>query len=88
MEICGTCVQSEERFVQLGNGWVLREVGQHYLDEVVDFIKTNYKSFSREGLRYAIEKMDADLRQSLLDYGKTNQKKKEKCESKIGKKGV
>lgn len=38
------------------------------MDRVVEFIKSNYCSFSREGLRYAIEKMDPDLRQSLLKY--------------------
>jgi len=75
-DICDTCVKSSERFVQLGNGWILREVGVHYLDDVVEFIKERYTSFSREGLRYAIEKMDTDLRQSLLNYGKTKTTKK------------
>jgi len=77
-KICQTCVKSPERFVQLGNGWVLRELGVHYEDEVVHFIKSNYDSFSREGLRYAIEKMDKDLRSSLLVYGKQKEKKKRK----------
>jgi hypothetical protein len=45
------------------------------LKSVVDFIKENYSKFSREGLRYAIEKMDSDLRRELMDY-KNNLKKR------------
>jgi len=72
MEICKTCVKSPERFVQLGNGWVLREVSVIDLGLVVGFIQENYNSFSREGLRYAIEKMNEDLRQKLLKYDPAN----------------
>jgi len=68
IEICTTCVKSEERFVQLGNGWVLRELSRANLKLVIQFIKDNYNYFSREGLRYAIEKMDQNLRQKLLMY--------------------
>jgi len=72
IEICETCVKSPERFVQLGNGWVLRELSRADLNLVVSFIKKNYSHFSREGLRYAIEKMDEKLRQKLLKYNKSD----------------
>jgi len=65
---CKVCVKSTERFVQLGVGWVLRELSLADLDLVVNFIKANYDCFSREGLRYAIEKMKPQLRQKLLKY--------------------
>lgn len=68
LDICGTIVKSPERFVQLGCGWVLREVSVHDLHGVVAFIKSNYSAFSREGLRYAIEKMDGPLRSELLAF--------------------
>jgi len=68
IRICSTCVKSSERFVQLGNGWVLRELSRADLNLVVNFIKENYKKFSREGLRYAIEKMDNKLRTKLMKY--------------------
>ncbi len=64
------CIKNDERFVQLGVGWILRELSLADLNLTVDFIKTNYKHFSREGLRYAIEKMKPPLRQELLEYGK------------------
>lgn len=68
LSVCGTIVQSPERFVQLGCGWVLREAGVRDQPRVVAFIKDRYASFSREGLRYAIEKMPPPLRAELLAY--------------------
>jgi len=75
MDICSTCVKSPERFVQLGNGWLLRELSLYDLELVVNFIKENYQNFSREGLRYAIEKMNNSLRNSLLSYSPASGKK-------------
>lgn len=54
--------------MQLGCGWMLRQLSVVDTDLVVDFIKQNYKQFTREGLRYAIEKMDPHLKQQLLKY--------------------
>jgi 3-methyladenine DNA glycosylase AlkD len=59
---------SQERFVQLGLGWVLRELSLHDLEAVVTFLKEHYELMSREGLRYAIEKMDGTMRTKLLKY--------------------
>eukprot|EP01103_Thecamoeba_quadrilineata_P017686 TRINITY_DN6388_c0_g1_i1.p1 TRINITY_DN6388_c0_g1~~TRINITY_DN6388_c0_g1_i1.p1 ORF type:complete len:250 (+),score=49.04 TRINITY_DN6388_c0_g1_i1:52-801(+) len=67
-DIASVCISSQERFVQLGVGWLLRELSRATNEEVVKFIKNNYSKFSREGLRYAIEKMDGDLRNRLLKY--------------------
>ena len=68
IEICTRCIQNKERFVQLGVGWVLRELSLADLSLVVDFIKGHYHHFSREGLRYAIEKMDDGMKQELMRY--------------------
>lgn len=68
IEICSQCIKNDERFVQLGVGWVLRELSLADLELVVTFIQDNYHLFSREGLRYAIEKMDNTLKQKLLKY--------------------
>jgi hypothetical protein len=57
-------------FVQLGTGWVLRELSRADLEGVIEFIKEHYEKFSREGLRYAIEKMDSKTRTILLKYEK------------------
>ena len=58
LEICETCIKNKERFVQLGVGWTLRELGTYDLKIVKTFIENHYNEFIREGLRYAIEKMD------------------------------
>jgi hypothetical protein len=47
------------------------------LDLVVNFIKKYYESFSREGLRYAIEKMAPELRKTLLSYQIKSKEEKE-----------
>lgn len=70
IEICQTNIKNPERFVQLGTGWVLRELSLADLDLVVSFIKKNYRYFSREGLRYAIEKMNSKLKKELLEFKK------------------
>eukprot|EP01116_Phalansterium_solitarium_P022973 TRINITY_DN7811_c0_g1_i3.p1 TRINITY_DN7811_c0_g1~~TRINITY_DN7811_c0_g1_i3.p1 ORF type:complete len:305 (-),score=48.90 TRINITY_DN7811_c0_g1_i3:266-1180(-) len=67
-DICRTTVQHPERFVQLGTGWVLRELSLADRPAVVAFIERHYDNFSREGLRYAIEKMDKSLQSRLLKF--------------------
>ena len=68
LDLCSTVVRRVERFAQLGVGWVLRELSLADLEAVVEFIKKNYGQFSREGLRYAIEKMSPSLKKKLLNY--------------------
>lgn len=48
------------------NGWLLREMGQKNERELLDFLKPHYRNMPRTTLRYAIEKLDEDLRQDFL----------------------
>lgn len=48
------------------NGWLLREMGNKNEDELLNFLKVHYKTMPRTSLRYAIEKLDEDLRQDFL----------------------
>ena len=59
-------MKNDERFVQLGLGWVLRELYLADRDLVLSFLAAHYGELSREGLRYAIEKMPAELQMRLL----------------------
>jgi hypothetical protein len=61
-------LKNSERFAQLGCGWLLREMSLYDLKYVIYFIEANYDSFSREGLRYAIEKMGKKDQKMLLNY--------------------
>lgn len=72
IKITDLCVKNQERFVQLGVGWVLRELWLAEPQLVVDFIVDRYSNFSREGLRYAIEKMDSQLQTKLLKFDPTS----------------
>jgi len=66
IEICTNLIKNDYRFIQLGVGWCLRNLGQKNLKLELEFIKKNYKYFSREGLRYAAEKMKPELRTKIL----------------------
>lgn len=47
-------------------GWMLREVGNRYLETEIAFLKKYYKTMPRIMLRYAIEKFDEDLRVEFM----------------------
>lgn len=66
IEISRNLIKNDFRFIQLAVGWCLRNLGQKNLELVLKFIKENYKYFSREGLRYASEKMEPKLRENVL----------------------
>jgi hypothetical protein len=85
-----------ERFVQLGVGWMVREVsvagkragsgsgsgsgagagsgdGPGSVDGkalALEFLRERYRLISREGLKYALEKLDAETRQRVMDEHK------------------
>lgn len=48
------------------NGWLLREMGKKNEAELLQFLDKNYHKMPRTSLRYAIEKLDEDLRQDYL----------------------
>jgi len=48
------------------NGWLLREMGNKNEAELINFLNKYYKEMPRTCLRYAIEKLDEDLRQDYL----------------------
>lgn len=48
------------------NGWLLREIGNKDEEVLLDFLKIYYQNMPRTTLRYAIERLDEDLRQDFL----------------------
>lgn len=48
------------------NGWLLREMGKKNETELINFLNLHYKEMPRTCLRYAIEKLDEELRQDYL----------------------
>ncbi|ASW75241.1 DNA alkylation repair protein [Chryseobacterium piperi] len=48
------------------NGWLLREMGQKNEEELIRYLNEYYKEMPRTSLRYAIEKLDEEVRQNYL----------------------
>ncbi len=48
------------------NGWLLREMGNKNEVELINYLNQYYKEMPRTCLRYAIEKLDEDVRQDYL----------------------
>lgn len=48
------------------NGWLLREMGNKNEAELINYLNQYYKEMPRTCLRYAIEKLDEDVRQNYL----------------------
>jgi 3-methyladenine DNA glycosylase AlkD len=70
LDNCGHLLGSQERFVQTGVGWVLRELGRSDQGRVIEFIEANLERFSREALKNATKhlppKVGERLRQAHL----------------------
>lgn len=52
--------------MQKANGWLLREMGKKNEKQLLDFLNLYYQKMPRTSLRYAIEKLEEDLRQKYL----------------------
>ncbi|HEX4934488.1 MAG TPA: DNA alkylation repair protein, partial [Gemmatimonadaceae bacterium] len=59
LAICDRLARRDDRFVQLGMGWVLRELSLADRAGVVAFLARHRATIRREALRYAIEKLNA-----------------------------
>lgn len=56
----------EHDLMHKANGWLLREMGEKNEQELLVFLKTHHQKMPRTSLRYAIEKLDENLRQDFL----------------------
>jgi 3-methyladenine DNA glycosylase AlkD len=67
LTVCGALVRNPDRFVQLGMGWVLRELSQADRARTLRFLAVHYPRINREALRYAVEKLPVDIRRKVLN---------------------
>jgi 3-methyladenine DNA glycosylase AlkD len=56
----------DDDMVQKGYGWMLKEAGDHFSDEVFEYIMKNKREMPRTALRYAIEKYPAARRKEAM----------------------
>ncbi|MDZ7633941.1 MAG: DNA alkylation repair protein [Bacteroidales bacterium] len=66
-EIAGILLLDRDDMVQKGYGWMLKEASKPHQKEVFDFVMKHKAVMPRTALRYAIEKMPADLRARAME---------------------
>ncbi len=59
-------LQHPHDLMHKANGWLLREMGKKNEAELISFLNKNYQEMPRTTLRYSIEKLEENLRQSYL----------------------
>ncbi|HOW30925.1 MAG TPA: DNA alkylation repair protein [Bacteroidales bacterium] len=65
-EIADILLLDSDDLVQKGYGWMLKAASQAHRDEVFDFVMKNKYIMPRTALRYAIEKMPADMKKQAM----------------------
>ncbi len=66
LEISTTLLCDKDDLVQKGYGWLLREAGKKHQKEIFNFVTCNKRAMGRTALRYAIEKMPANLKAEAM----------------------
>jgi 3-methyladenine DNA glycosylase AlkD len=59
-------LKHEHDLMHKANGWLLREMGNKNEEELIRYLDQYYKEMPRTCLRYAIEKLDEEIRQDYL----------------------
>jgi len=64
--IADLLLEDPDDLVQKGYGWMLKEASKAHQKEVFSFVMARRRGMPRTALRYAIEKMPADLRRQAM----------------------
>lgn len=65
-EIADILLLDQDDLVRKGYGWMLKEASRKNLKEVFKYVMKNKKTMPRTALRYAIEKMPAELKKEAM----------------------
>ncbi len=65
-EVAQTLMYDKEDLVQKGYGWMLKAASIHNQQQVFEFVMKHKATMPRTALRYAIEKMPADLKERAM----------------------
>lgn len=66
LDIATTLLHDRDDLVQKGYGWMLKAASESYQEEVLEFVIRHKATMPRTALRYAIEKMPAELRAKAM----------------------
>ena len=67
LEISDILLRDKDDMVQKGYGWMLKEASKKHQDEVFCYVMSKKAEMPRTALRYAIEKMPAELRRKAME---------------------
>ena len=62
---CDLLINDPDKYVQKSVGWLLKVTAVHHQLEVVEYIRSNHPNMERATIRYALEKVDKDIRSAL-----------------------
>ena len=66
LRISKALLKDDHDLIHKAVGWMLREVGKKDIQILMTFLQQHYKKMPRTMLRYAIEKLEEDIRQDFL----------------------
>jgi 3-methyladenine DNA glycosylase AlkD len=67
LEISDILLKDRDDLVQKGYGWMLKEASKPHRQEVYDYVMARKAEMPRTALRYAIEKMPAEMRKKAME---------------------
>jgi len=65
-DIADTLLTDQDDLVQKGYGWMLKAASEAHREEVFNYVMSNKKIMPRTSLRYAIEKMPAEMKTKAM----------------------
>jgi 3-methyladenine DNA glycosylase AlkD len=68
-EIALRLMTDTDDMVQKGYGWMLKEIGEHHPQLILDFVLQHEKEMPRTAFRYAIEKLPKSMRDMAMKKG-------------------
>ena len=69
MEIADALLTDTDDLVQKGYGWMLKAASQAHQQEIFNYVISRKNEMPRTALRYAIEKMPAEMRKEAMKRG-------------------
>jgi 3-methyladenine DNA glycosylase AlkD len=67
LEISDILLKDKDDMVQKGYGWMLKEASKKHQKEIFEYVMSKKAEMPRTALRYAIEKMPAELRRKAME---------------------
>ncbi len=71
LPLVSNCLGDARHYVQTAAGWVLREMGQVYPDELAEYLEAHASAMSASAFSRAIERRSADSRARLREVRKS-----------------